>query len=438
MNVSAPSQLEQLEEYADELKRHTKGRRAIHVQMSRLLKHHQEAAFRHETSAFIKPLIDKFPGSRNFSLSNHDLMVVMNGAKFDDIEPTLVKIRRHFKGDPVIDSLDPIQGKSDNFTAWYDLEMGFSEFVENIKLMTEAERAGEAITQAFKPEKTPVKPSTITNMADDSYSRFAKPVRTIRAVQIERTDAHIEVPKKPLDADTILKLEKFILVMDLGAYIRSQNIIVIVGKGKPAVAMIEKLVHAEEVVGQLIKEVDLLSNVWLRGYLDDVIAERFILSQPEVKNKSSLATMVPLTIKTILGSHFATFEQSHKSIDRSAIIIELSLMDVLSDTVRFETAQAKVRGAGYKLAISQIDPFALTVLDPSSLSVDFFKVDWRATTTSWLRGENHEKFKNALHRIGLTRVIISGCDSEEAINTMRPLGAILFEGAAVDNYKPEA
>ena len=436
MSGPTPSQLEQLKDFANELKRHTKGRRAVHIQMSRLLRHHQDPAFRREASAFIKPIVDKFPTSRNFALSNHDLMLVMHEATLDDIEPVLAKIRKHFKSDPLIASLDPIQGHSDNFTTWYDLEKDFGEFVENIELMLKAEKAGLAMTKAFQSEASEPKKSFDSNMATSSYSRVAKPVQSIRAVKIERTDAHADVPKTPLDAETILKLEKFISVMDLGAFVRSQNIIAIVGKGKPATAMIERSVIVEEVVSQLIKEVDLLSNLWLRGYLDDVIADRLMLCEPELKNKSSLASMVPLTTSAILGPHFVTFEQGHKNIDKSAIIIEVSLMDVLADSNRFEAAQSKARQAGYKLAIGQIDPYALSILDPSLLGVDFFKVSWHPTTADWLEGHNRQKFKDALHNIGLPRVIISNCNSEDAITTMRSLGAILFEGPAVDKYKP--
>ena len=41
-----------------------------------------------------------------------------------------MKIRKIFKDDPLILSLDPIQGKSDNFTVCYNLVKEFSGFGE--------------------------------------------------------------------------------------------------------------------------------------------------------------------------------------------------------------------------------------------------------------------------------------------------------------------
>ena len=436
MSGFATSQLGHLKDFVMELKRHTKGRRAVHIHVSRLLRHHQEAAFRREAAVLIKSIVKKFPGSRNFSLSNNDFIFVTNGASLDDIEPALVAIRKIFKDDPLILSLDPIQGKSDNFTVWYNLVKEFGGFVEDIKGMLQAEKAGRRLTETIIIEPAPTPEAIKSNMADDIYSSMEKPKKIVTAVKIERTDANIDAPKVPLDLETISKLEKFISAMDISAYVRPQNIIVIVGKGKPAVAMIERSVKAEEVVGQLIQEVDLDSNVWLRGYLDDIISNRMILSNPELQNKKSLASIVPLTINTILGPHFAAFEQSHKSIDKSAIVIEISLMDILADPSRFEAAQSRARLADYKLAIGHIDPYALSILDPSLLDVDFFKVKWRPSVTKWLDEINSEIFRNTLYRIGLPRVIVSDCDSDEAITTMRAQGATLFTGSAVDDYKP--
>lgn len=436
MSGLATSQLEYLKDFVMELKRHTKGRRAVHVHVSRLERHHQEAAFRREAAVFIKSLVDKFPGSRNFSLSNNDLILVTNGASLDDIELVLVKIRKVFKDDPLILSLDPVQGKSDNFTVCYTLAKEFGGFVEDIKRMLQAEKAGRKLTEAVIIEPRPSHEPVISNMADAIYSSMEKPKKPVTSVKIERTDANIEVPRVPLNLETISKLEKFISAMDISAFVRPQNIIAIVGKGKPTVAMIERSAKSDEVVGQLIQEVDLASNLWLRGYLDDLIASRMILSKLEVKNKKSLASIVPLTISTILGPHFAAFEQNHKNIDKSAVVIEISLMDVLADSVRFEAAQSRARLAGYKLAIGHIDPYALSIFDPSLLDVDFFKVEWRPSVTNWLDGINSKIFRQTLYRIGLPRVIVSGCNSDEAITTMRALGATLFTGSAVDGYKP--
>ena len=436
MSGLAISQLEHLKDFAKQLKRHTKGRRAIHIHMSRLLKHHQESTFRRQAAVFIKPIVDKFSGSRNFSLSNNDLVLITNDVSLDDIEPVLVKIRKHFKKDPLIISLDPIQGQSDDFTVCYDLKKDFDEFFANIERMLKAEKAGNRMTEPVVIQAQPVKQAANRNLADEVYSSLVNTKPTISTVKIERTDANIEVQKIPLDVMTISKLEKFILNMDLSAYVRSQNIIAIAGTGKPTVAMVERAVKPEEVVSQLIKEVDIQSNLWLRGYLDDIIANGLILSKPELKNKKSIASVVPLTTSTIIGPHFAAFEQSHRKLDKSAIVIEISLMDVLSDSVKFEAAQSKARLAGYKLAIGQIDPFAFTMLDPSLLKADFFKVSWRPIISDWLGDGNHERFTQALYRIGLPRVIASGCDDDEAITTMRALGVILFTGSAVDSYKP--
>ena len=436
MSGFATSQLGNLKDFVMELKRHTKGRRAVHVHASRLERHHQEAGFRREAAVLIKSVVDKFPGSRNFSLSNNDFVFVTTGASLDDIEPVLVKIRKIFKDDPLILSLDPVQGKSDDFTVCYDLVKEFDGLVDDIKGMIQAEKAGRRLTESVIIKPAVTQETIKSNMADDIYDSMEKPKKIITATKIERTDANIEVPEVPLDLATIAKLEKFISAMDISACVRPQNIIAIVGKGKPTVAMIERSAKADEVVSQLIQNVDMTSNVWLKGYLDDLIATRMILSDPEVKNKKSLASVMPLTINTILGPHFSAFEQSHKKIDKSAVVIELSLMDVLADSGRFEAAQSRARSAGYKLAIGQIDPYVLSILDPSLLDVDFFKVNWRPSVSDWLDELNSQIFKKTLSRIGLPRVIISDCNSDEAITVMRAHGATLFTGSAVDGYKP--
>lgn len=435
MKATAPSQMELLRDYAKQLKRHTKGRLAVHINISRLEKHHQESLFRRKASANIKPFLDKFIGSRNFSLSNNDLMLLTHEAGLDDIEPAISKIRKVFKDDPLIRHLDPVQGQSDDFTTWYDLEKDFMGFLSHIDKMYQAEKAGEQMAEAFQVETKPVKKAANSNMAADSYARTPKHLGKAKAVKIERTDAHDQVIKSPLNAEIILKLEKFITVMDIAAYVRSHDVAAIVGKGKPTIAMIERSVSTEEIVRNLIRDADLESNVWLRGYLTDLIADRLIKSDPELKNKNSLGSIVPLTVNSLLSSNFDSFAKNHNSLDRASIIIEISMIDFLSDTIRYAEAETKARRFGYKLAIGNIDPLAFTAFDISMLDVDFFKISWRPDMKEWLVGDNLSKFKKALMKIGLPRVIISDCQSADAINSMRAVGAILFQGPALANYQ---
>jgi len=417
-------------DYVRQLRLHAAGRRAIHVHLSCLEKHHRDEHGRRFVAVTLRQLITNF-GATMFALPNSDVVLIVKGAKVENIDPLINHIRRKYRDSELIKSLDPVQGQDDAFVRWFNLEADYTGFREYI------EKFAEKISGATDPEKTnkesleEVRTSGpgAMEIAARPAERVAPPKNT-RMVPIEAPAKKVE--QRDLDPELIVALTKALIVADVSGMLRKQEVMAVLGIHQPQPVMVHKFAPAHVVYEKLLETRVLGKNLWLEGYLADLLAGRVLFSEPNLRNKNSIASSLRVTCSSVMEPVFDQFNLSLGSQPRSTVILEFSVTDIITNFDIYRKVLRKVGPLGYRVMVADIDIRALLWLDYEKFDADFVKLGMpTGAVADWLDPKTEDLLHHQVSAIGIARVILAGCDNQEAIETGQRLGITLFQGEAI-------
>ena len=236
MSLSAPNKEtrlpdhdELLLDYALRLKKHLTGRRAIHLQFSRLGVESLRGQNLKIAVDFFTGLVQRHEG-QYFFLTNKDLMVIVKGATVAQIDEVVLKLRYLFSDDPLVHDDGEADGSS--FCTWFALETDYAKFLQTVRDLHDGYRDREQRSDA--PE-------------------------TPKAVQ----PRDLPAPSKPLTPERLVQLESAIASFDLTSIVRRQMIAIIVPGTAPKPVFNEAYYSTDELRYRLMPEVDLMSDRWL-------------------------------------------------------------------------------------------------------------------------------------------------------------------------------
>ncbi len=419
----------ELFEYLKTIKRHAIGRMAVHIKISCLERFYGEEQYRRFIAACFRPFVVN-RGAHIFNLPNHDVVLIVQETSPDDIEAKLRDIRHEFSESEFLKKITPVAGESDDFITWFDLGNGFPGFkkaMEDIseKLLlkiTSAKDSSEKLDTYKEPK--PILPYEQAEMLP------RRPARKITMTAIEAPKRKIE--RRALNAELLHTLCKNIETADVSNLIRKQSVDAILPNTKQAPIMIHKWVPMAVLADKLMTTQIDFNDTWLTGYLNDVIAKRMLLSDPELTNERSLASSLVVTSSIVLSGAFNKFNQALGDQRRNNIILELNCVELTSNFSNFMAAREKACDLGFKVCIGGLDPRSLVWLNLEKLYSDFIKLKIPASgSDDWLSVSEEEIVRPLISKVGAERVILDGCETEADIQLGRRLGVSLFQGHAV-------
>ena len=140
-----PSQENLLLDYVHRLERHTAGRRAVHVHVSRLRpENRRENHVRIATNAF-EGLVRERMG-QIFTLSNADIFFVFKTEAMDEAESALVRVRFLFSEDPLL--AKDLSGEATDFLTWYNIEQDYQKVLKLAQQFVHEERERRVLEEA--------------------------------------------------------------------------------------------------------------------------------------------------------------------------------------------------------------------------------------------------------------------------------------------------
>lgn len=404
--------LDAMLDYVHQLKRHTEGRWALHIKLSSLERHMQEPYYRREVAAALRPLV-AHKGTKIFSLPNADSIVVTGPAKLDDIAPTVADIRKKLRDSDFMATYDPLVGISDHFIEWFDLETDYADFEIY---------AQEAARKARQP-------------ADQQLPEVSKPTKKVAKIPSKLGDsiAPGKSEYRKLDAFTLAAAMRKLPHADVSEALRQQRVVAVVGNQKPTPVLIHKYVD----IGALLEK---LTNItvsdydrWLEGHFAEEIAMKLLDAQPDLSNKGSMASSIRLTCASVVSPSFDRFDAALSAAGRSALVIEFSLIDVLTSPRSYEAAYQKIKKRGYKVALADVEPESLLWFDHEKLHATFLKLSKPADVKAdWMPHELEQAVAARINQIGRARVILDGCQTEQDVLLGQQLGITLFQGRFTD------
>ncbi|WP_417456120.1 hypothetical protein [Kordiimonas sp.] len=431
--------LDRMVDYVKQLRRHTEGRRAVHIRLSALERHFREEHYRLFAAAALRGVITRF-GATMFALPNADLVLITKDARVDDIDPALNAIRRKMKDSSLIASLDPVQGVSDEFVVWFDLEADYEEFKNYSEQLSDLLRLGE-----MAPEQVGENSElTLKKVGGKKGGKgLIKPPESDMPVTTHRP-AHVRMmpvtppPKegivdRDLDPELLLTLTKALQGADVAGLLRKQFVKAILGASPPMAVVEHKFVPRKLVYETLLEGKVLGENRWLSGYMDDLVARQVLASTPSMTNEASLASSLKVTCAAIHSPAFELFEKSLGKQPRSKVVVEFSAVDIIANPVAYQQASAMLLDAGYRLSIGDLHPLAFLAIDIEPMQAAFVKIALPpGNKIDWLNDKTETAIQNKIDRIGKARVILDGCAEPSDIDLGHLLGITLFQGQAVD------
>lgn len=422
-------------EYVKSLKRHTQGRRAVLVRFAILTKyfrqpHHQRAA----TNEFA-PLLRRFEGQM-FTLSNSDVLCVLNGARVADMDDAVLKVRFMVRDDENLKALEA-KSEDDVLCRWFDIEKDYDEFLAFAQQRFET---GEDPDSPPPPEE-----SNPAGSADHHVAKLTdvpkqepddrKVIQTARPGVVYKP---ISAPgKKGIQRDLSIgdlgKLMTAITNADLEPYLQRQEVRLIAGAMEPRPVLTERFVPTSAVLEALMPNCRSIVDPLLSRRLREVIDCRTLAAIASIDDTGALATCLKTSVHTISSKEFQEFDKRCASQGGQRIVLEFSLIDILLDAVAYLNVRAELRAKGYRVMISDMDPFAFIAINRAELPADFEKVRWVKEFEDYRHARPQELFKEMVEEAGNHRIILASCDDATAFEFGQAAGVNLFSGSYIND-----
>ena len=422
-------------EYVKSLKRHTQGRRAVLVRFAILTKyfrqpHHQRAA----TNEFA-PLLRRFEGQM-FTLSNSDVLCVLNGARVADMDDAVLKVRFMVRDDENLKALEA-RSEDDVLCRWFDIEKDYDEFLAFAQQRFET---GEDPDSPPPPEE-----SDPAGSADHHVAKLTdvpkqepddrKVIQTARPGVVYKP---ISAPgKKGIQRDLSIgdlgKLMTAITNADLEPYLQRQEVRLIAGAMEPRPVLTERFVPTSAVLEALMPNCRSIVDPLLSRRLREVIDRRTLAAIASIDDTGALATCLKPSVHTISSKEFQEFDKRCAPQGGQRIVLEFSLIDILLDAVAYLNVRAELRAKGYRVMISDMDPFAFIAINRAELPADFEKVRWVKEFEDYRHARPQELFKEMVEEAGNHRIILSSCDDSTAFEFGQAAGVNLFSGSYIND-----
>jgi EAL domain-containing protein (putative c-di-GMP-specific phosphodiesterase class I) len=152
----------------------------------------------------------------------------------------------------------------------------------------------------------------------------------------------------------------------------------------------------------------------------------FVVS--DVKNRTGKISL-NLNLSTIDTPDFMNFEQYIKGQGQS-IIVEVQPIDMLNNMRTFINVKEKLHKLGHEVLLDATSLEMLQSLNIKSLGFDYVKLFWHDFMEEY--NPQTEKIKKMFDEIGVNKIILAKCLSENAVRWGIKNGIRSFQGPYID------
>ena len=380
------------------------GYKAIHIYMSKLQKETVKDYHRRIIVDTFSPIISEKKG-HVFVISNDDLIIIYVDKYEDEIYAGLVKLKFLFNDDPLLESIH--SPRDEKFSKNYDLYKELAKFAKVVQQISDAKHdSGEFITDASS--------MTGHKIAKNNQTSVVNKVSNMR----------------PFTADILAKVEKALSGADFASMVRRQSVCAMIGKAQPQMIFDEVFVSIGDLRDMVLPDIDISTSPWLFQHMTETLDKR-VLANINKHDDGSLNRdfSINLNISTILSEEFLKFDDNINASMKPSIVLELQLVDILSDLNAFHWAKCFAQDRGYKICIDGVTFDKISYFDRSKLGVDLVKIFWQPQIVEEIKTSN--MFQEHIDRIGKSRVILCRVDDEKAVEIGDSLGVNLYQGRYV-------
>lgn len=323
------------------------------------------------------------------------------------MEKMIFQLRYLFMDDPL--AYTPEGDENREFVTVYDIENQWQDFLDICK-----RRLVQRVRQSQGARGIP---------------------RAAVAMATGQPMAALEAPHEMqlFTAANLANIERDLRVVDLAATIRRQPVCSAVPEQPLRTLFDEMYVNINHLRQAMGIEVDLHSNRWLFKHLTQTLDLRMLDTiQRNPTRYISNPVSLNLNIQTLLSNRFAEFDATVKPSAKASIVLELQIADVFTDMAAFLLAKDTVQKLGYRVCLDGVTELSFPQIDRQRLGFDLIKLQWNTDGAAEINSEKNIKLAQAIRQCGNNRVILTRCDTKEAVEYGHALGLSLFQGRYLD------
>lgn len=388
------SQEELLMDYVRRLAERARGRRAVHLRISRLRPYNRRTHHLHAATSGLRGMVECAEGQL-FILNSADTIFVYKTEVHQRVEAEIQKICFLFSDDP---ALTDARTAAD-FVCRFDVEQDYERFQSFVRDLV--------VRQA-----TP---------SSEAGCRLTTKERLKRKQRVG----------EPLTPEPLAKLEEALSRADLSSLVRRQTVCAISPRLEVETRFTEIYVSIAELRETLLPDVNLLGNRWLFQHLTETLDRRVLqlLTMPENAFAGELS--INLNIATLLAKGSGGFDSVLSAPGAGALIVELQAIDVFQDLRAFHLARKMIQDKGCRVCLDSVGYRDLEIIDCSRLGVDLVKVLWDSDLLTE-RDPALERLHALIERTGPSRVVLCRVDARVAVDLGHALGITLFQGRSIE------
>ena len=385
-------------DYLQRLSKSTAGRRALHLRLSMLRPQNRQARRLHIAAVALEPLVNAAEGTL-FRLQNDDFVILCKDASPTAISDAVRDVAALFTGDPAVEDAEKETSK---FFQNYDLAAAYTRFVSVIRELLEAAIAEAESGQDAKPAQ-----------GETTFKRL-------------------------LDPKTLGSMQAAIARADLSNVIRRQLVCAVLPGHPPKPVFSEVFTSMAALREILTPGIDIHGNPWLFRDLTAHL-DRRVLSFLGHKDDSTLskAFSINMNVASLAAQEFLNFDQRLSNEARETVVIELQLVDIMSDLDSFFFSRNFLRSRKYRFCLDGLTYQTLPLINSERLGFDLVKIIWSPELHE-LAVAKDPALLLAVKAIGAKRIILIRCDDEVAFETGKLLGSSLYQGFLIDKLLKEA
>ena len=358
------------------------GYQALRIHLSQLRSYNRIPAYL-QLAGDMAVRMSRSAGADSFQLPNHDIVIVGKGITLADMEGIVSTIRALFVRDPLATG-DSGDGQ-DHFRTMYHFPEAFESFKADI--------AGI--------------------LQDDSRTKAGEAEETI-----PRLD--------PMTLDSVIHtIDSF----DLSPIIRRQTALRFDRGERSSVAFEEHFISMADLPEALAVEADMISSRWLFLYLSASL-DRYMLDWfSDVRlNRKKAAISLNLNIESLFTPVFHGFEDRLNAAG-VPLVVELQMPDVFADLGAYFFARDWLHERGHEVLLDGVRDTTVQLTDIGLLKTDLIKLLWTPRLADSLYGAATVE---AVEALGLEKIVLAHCDSEQAVRWGSTFGVSCFQGNFID------
>ena len=237
-------------------------------------------------------------------------------------------------------------------------------------------------------------------------------------------------PLTQADIKNVMKAyEKFGSAKFIKTFVRSQEVCLAIDGGKPEPVMTEYFISMDLLRKPLFIDVEMRGSGRLFNEFT-LVLDQILLQAFDELPIGELRVSLNLNVESVFTEAFENFIENTPEKTMQQVVFEFRQSNIVENFDEFQVARGLIRAKGAHIAVDQIFPQTVGLVDLDFLGASIAKIHWRNGPEEVLH--EREKAINGLIAAGVLPVLIR-VDQERALEVGNEMGITMFQGFLIDD-----